>query len=192
MTRMRLRIKARMEELGISGRELARAARPDVTDRELDSWISGILKGAQGLHWKHFDAVAAKLGLSPSELVRYDDSELRELTPREMRLLRHYQEWPSEIQNRWLDMLEHFASTVPDAETATLLDRLRRLPRGLRLTVLDFLYRTLEEGIPQDVLDGGVRLGPGEAPAVPGTPRQGLQPRKSSGSRKRAVDPPPP
>ena len=146
-TRIRLRIRSRLDELGMTARELARDVRQDaVDDREKDSWISGILSGRQGLHVKYFDAVADKLALSPSELVRHDDSHLRELTPREMRLLKHYQDWPNEMQDRWLAMLDFFAAAVPDKETATILDRLRVLPPSWRRATLSMIFRALEEG----------------------------------------------
>jgi transcriptional regulator with XRE-family HTH domain len=76
--RIRARIRTRLDELGMTARELARSVGHD------DAWISGVLRGAHGIHWKDFDAVAEKLGISPSELVRHDNAELRELTPRVM------------------------------------------------------------------------------------------------------------
>lgn len=157
-TRIRLRIRARLDELGMTARELARSVRQDaVDDREKDSWISGILSGRQGMHVKYFDAVAEKLALSPSELVRYDDATVRELTPREMRLLKHYQDWPGEMQDRWLAMLDYFAAEVPDKTTAMLLDRVRAFPPSIRQTILGWLYQLLEEGVPPEALASGVR-----------------------------------
>lgn len=147
--RIRKRIRDRLDELGMTGRELAQAC------GNSDGWVSGLLEGRQGLHWKDFDRVAAKLGLSPSELVRYDDSELRELTPSEMRLLRHFQEWPEPIRHRWLDVLDYFASTAPDSETAGLLVHLRDTPRSLRAATIDWLSRLAQEGIPPAQLSGG-------------------------------------
>jgi hypothetical protein len=124
----------------MTARELARAVGHD------DAWISGVLAGAHGLHWKDFDKVADKLNLSPSELVRHDDSEIRELTPTEMRLLRHYQTWPKVMQQKWLDLLEHLSATTPDTETAAFLERLRMMPKSIRRPVLDWFARLLEEG----------------------------------------------
>lgn len=171
-TRIRLRIRARLDELGMTARELARTVRQDATDdREKDGWISGILAGRQGLHVKYLDAVAEKLALSPSELVRHDEAMLRELTPSEMRLLKHYQDWPNEMQDRWLAMLDYFAALVPDKETATILDRLRTLPPSWRRPVLGWLYRLLEEGIPPEALMPVVPGAPIAAPAAPTTPR---------------------
>ena len=164
LARVRMRIRARLEELGMTGRELAEAV------GHKDAWISGILSGYQSLGWEDLDAVANKLGLSPSELVRYEDATVRELTPREMKLLRHYQAWPNETQDRWLAMLDFFAASVPDKETSILLDRVRALPRSVRRPVLAWLFRLLEEGIPPEGLDGGVVLGAGEVPTEPDRP----------------------
>lgn len=190
LVRVRTRIRARLEELGMTGRELAEAV------GHKDAWISGILSGYQGLGLEDFDGVAAKLGMSPSELVRHDDATVRELTPREMQLLRHYQSWPNQMQDRWLGMLEFFAASVPDKETAILLDRIRVLPRSLRRPVLDALYRFLEEGLPPEALSGGVVLGVGDAPTSPATAHPDPLGRKSSASQARAADrrrkPPPP
>lgn len=147
--RIRNRVRARLDELGMTARELARAVGHD------DAWISGVLAGAHGIHWKDFDKVADKLNLSPSELVRHDDSEIRELTPSEMRLLRHYQAWPKAMQQKWIDLLEHFSATTPDTETAAFLERLRSMPKSIRRPVLDWFARLLEEGTLPISLTGG-------------------------------------
>lgn len=147
-TRIRKRIRARLDDLGMTARELALAV------GNTDGWISGVLSGAHGLHWKDFDAIADKLGLSPSELVRYDDDDLRELTPTQMRLLRHYQGWPAGMQQRWLEMLDHFSATSLDPETGAFMERLRAIPKSLRRPVLDWLARLLEEGTQPGVPPG--------------------------------------
>lgn len=148
--RMRERIRARLQETGMTARELARAVGHD------DAWISGILAGAQGLHWKDFDAVANKLGLAPSELVRHDDDEVRELTPTEMRLLKHYQSWPKVIQTRWVELLDFYAERTPDAEFADFIAQLKMVPKSLRRPVLEWLAGLLEAGTPPiGSVDGG-------------------------------------
>jgi transcriptional regulator with XRE-family HTH domain len=147
---MRKRIRDRMDELHMTGRELAKAC------GHSDAWISGILVGRDGLHWSDFDKVANKLGLSPSELVRHDDSEVRELTPTEMRLLRHYQSWPKDIQERWLALVDFFSAGLPDRETAEVLDRVRSLPASFRRPVLGWFSRCLLTGnIPLEEIAAG-------------------------------------
>lgn len=164
--RMRERIRARLAETNMTARELARAVGHD------DAWISGILAGAQGLHWKDFDNVANKLGLSPSELVRHDDDEVRELTPTEMRLLRHYQSWPKVIQTRWLEMLDFYAERTPDAEFAEFLTQLKMVPKSLRRPVLEWLSGLLEAGTPPIGSFGGDDRGPADEPRGTDTKRR--------------------
>lgn len=175
--RIRKRIRDRLDELGMTGRELARAC------GNSDGWISGLLEGRQGLHWKDFDRVAEKLGLSPSELVRYDDSELRELTPSQMKLLRHFQEWPESIRHRWLDVLDYFASTAPDSETAGLLVHLRDTPRSLRVATIEWLSRLAREGIPPEQLLGDAERETIAKPALKSTTRPDRRPRKPGVTR---------
>lgn len=181
--RMRRRIRARLDDLGMTARELARAVGHD------DAWISGVLAGAHGLHWKDFDKVADKLGLSPSELVRHDDAEVRELTPSEMRLLRHYQSWPKDIQERWLAMLDFFSAAIPDRETAAVLEMVRTLPPSFRRPVLGWFSRCLLEGsIPLEQLVGDVSLGPAAATAGSSTKHLNPVERRPRGGRIRDDD----
>jgi len=144
--RIRKRIQDRLQDLRMTQRELAKATGHD------DAWISGILAGRHGLHWKDFDAVAEKLRVSPSELVRADDAELRELTPTETKLLKHFQAWPDHIKGRWLEVLDFFSATSPDRETAVLMTLLRDTPRSLRAPVMQWLERLLQAGIPLEAL----------------------------------------
>lgn len=144
--RMRKRIRDRLDELRMTQRELAKAVGHN------DAWISGVLDGYQGLSWKDFDAVATALSLSPAELVRHDSDTVRELSPREMRLLRYFQDWPEPIKDYWLEVMAFFAASVPDAEAAMLLTHLRRTPRSLRTPVMRWLGRLLEEGNPPTAL----------------------------------------
>jgi hypothetical protein len=118
--RIRLRVVARLEELGMTAREFALRTRPGEPGASLDSWVSGILKGTQALSWKHFDTACDALGMSPSELVRYDGSDLRELRPHEMRMLRLYNEWPMDQQTAFLHLLEYLSGKATHRERPLL------------------------------------------------------------------------
>jgi transcriptional regulator with XRE-family HTH domain len=155
--RIRKRIRDRLDDLKMTARELARAVGHD------DAWISGILSGSQGLHWKDFDAVAEKLGLTPSELVRHDDAEVRELTPTIMRMLRHFESWPDPIKHRWLDIWDFYAATAPEGDLATLMTYLRDTPRSLRGPTTRWLARLAQEGIPPEHITGDGAPGTGAA-----------------------------
>ena len=180
--RIRKRIRDRLDDLRMTARELARAVGHD------DAWISGILNGSQGLHWKDFDGVAAKLGLHPSELVRHDDDELRELSPTEMTLLRHFRSWPDAIKDRWIDVLEFFASTAPDRETAILLTHLRDTPKSLRGPTMRWLERLLQEGIPPAYIAGAVGLETDAAGGGKGPKRPARRAGTPPGTRTRTDD----
>lgn len=118
--RIRLRVVARLEELGMTAREFALRTRPGEAGQSLDSWASSIINGTNALSWKHFDAACEALGLSPSELVRYDGSELRELKPHEMRMLRLYNEWPQDHQTNFLHLLEYLSGKATHREKPLL------------------------------------------------------------------------
>lgn len=147
--RIRLRIRSRLEELNMSSRELALLARPDDHASALDSWISGVLAGTQALSWKHFDAVCTALRLSPSELVREEGTELRELTPSEMAMLRHFKQWPTSIQDRWLKILEYFAATVTDPEARRTLHDLEEMTAVQRRVLRTYLSSVQARKPPQ-------------------------------------------
>lgn len=137
--RIRLRVVARLDELGMTAREFALRTRPGEPGASLDSWVSGILKGEQALSWKHFDAACNALGLSPSEMVREDGSELRELRPSEMAMLRYFQQWPTAIQDRWLKLLEYFSSSAADEEARRLLHEVQEMSAVERRVLRTYL-----------------------------------------------------
>lgn len=143
--RIRQRIQLRLDELHMTGRQLARSVRPDEAEDspdKLDSWMSSILTGRAALTWEYIDAVCDTLRMTPGELVRWDDSDMRELSPREMHLLRHYQGWPRDVQERWISLLDYFRSTMPDPQTARLLDLWRNLPLPDRRRALHLLEQS--------------------------------------------------
>jgi transcriptional regulator with XRE-family HTH domain len=171
--RIRKRIRDRLDELRMTGRELAKACGHG------DAWISGLLDGRQGLHWSDLDLVASKLGVPPSELVRYDEDELRELTPTEMRLLRHFQSWPASIKDKWLDVLDFMALTSPDHEMASALLLLREAPLSYQRPIVRFLHKTLRETNRQESVRLISALESGAEAAAPHTKRR---PRKAGTS----------
>lgn len=175
--RIRKRIRDRLDELGMTARELAKAC------GNSDGWISGLLEGRQGLHWKDFDQVAEKLRLLPSELVRYDDDDLRELTPTEMRLIRHFRECPETIKHRAMEVLDYLFERTPDRETAGLLVHIRDTPASLRLPTIEWLSRLAQGGIPLELLSGGGGRETGAKSASTTHKRPDRRPRKPGVTR---------
>jgi hypothetical protein len=98
-------------------------------------------------------------------------------------LLSHYRNWPRDMQDRWLALLDHFAASTPDKETATLLGQLRATPKSLRRPLLNWLSRLLEEGIPPEALTGGVVLGIGDVSTSPSTTHRFPLKKRPGGSR---------
>jgi len=150
--RMRQRVRARLDELGMSGREVALSVRPRPFTEDhqewqdkIDSWWSSIMTGRAALSWEYVDAVCAALRISVSELVRDDDTELRELTPSEMRLLRYYQNWPRAVQDRWLKLLEYFESTSLEPDKARWLDEVEELSPQEQRELHQYLF-ALKQG----------------------------------------------
>lgn len=159
-SRVRQRIRARLDELGMTGRELAQA---NPGGPKSDGWISGVLNGAQGLQLEDLDWVADKLRMNPSELVRLDSSELRELKPHEMRLLRHYQQLPEQIQERILRVLDYYSATVPDPEGARLVEHYKELSQPDRRILRNFVDKLLRGTLPPDDEPSGGGQGSGAA-----------------------------
>jgi DNA-binding Xre family transcriptional regulator len=168
-TRIRRRVRSRLDELNMTARELAKAIGHG------DAWISGILKGDYGIEWKDYDAVCDKLGIEPSELVRYDDSTMRELSPSEMRLLSLVRAWPDGVQRRHLELLEYFVSMIPDTETANFLDRMRQMPSFARRALLQVIDRTLEAGHPDAGSVVGASAEASASRPAPDTPHRGTR-----------------
>jgi transcriptional regulator with XRE-family HTH domain len=62
------------------------------------------------------DRMADYLGLSPSELVQMDNATLMELSPAEHAIIRHWREWPKEIQAAVLRLLAFSNAVLPDED----------------------------------------------------------------------------
>jgi hypothetical protein len=195
--RMRQRVRHRLDELGMSGRELAAAVRPrphqeDPEDWEhkLDSWMSSILTGRAALTWEYVDAVCEHLRIGVSELVRDDQTELRELTPSEMRLLRYYQEWPRAVQDRWLKLLEFFAGSILEPDKVRLLDAWEEMSSAEQRELHAYLHalrtvRTQRTAAPA----GGPHAIESAEPALPDTTRPSQREKSGSAIREPNDDP---
>jgi hypothetical protein len=185
--RMRARVRARLDELGMSGRELAAAVRPrphqedpDEWEHKLDSWISSILTGRAALTWEYVDAVCEHLRMSVSELVRDDQTEMRELTPSEMRLLRYYQEWPRQVQDRWLKLLEFFAGSILEPDKVRLLDAWEEMSAQEQRELHAYLHALRVTRSQRTAELAGARLGSlPEAVILPSTTRPDQPAQKS-------------
>jgi hypothetical protein len=122
--------------------------------------VSTILKASGVPHFKlrQVDQIAEYFGVPPAVLIKEDDSNLVELTPSEMRLIRIWREWPREIQHHVLEMLAFFAALAPaEKQARRYLSKFRRLNRKDQ----DYVERTLDSLLRHTVEPGTA------APVVP-------------------------
>ncbi len=161
--RIRARVVERMDALGISGRELAKAIRPQEAESTNDSWISSIITGRASMTWDYIDAACDKLNITPGELVRDDASDMRELKPSEMRLLRHWQMWPQQVQDRLLKIADYFSSIAPEPDQARLLAEWEELSDIERREVQVYLYGLRQERLRRRDERGVSQMGSSEA-----------------------------
>lgn len=178
LQRLQKRAAQRLAELDITARQVAKEMRRG------DAWISAVLNGRQGIQLKDLDEFARALKLPPSELVREDDTELRELSPTEMRLLRVFRDWPEPVKAHWMALIDHFAATEPDRAVAVIAALLSEKPPTERGLLVRFVERLVRAGIPPEVVEPGpVSPTSGEAEhTTPGYPhyrgsRRPLRPR---------------
>lgn len=113
-----------------------------------DAWISAILIGRQGLQLRDLDRFAAGLKWPVSELVREDNSELRELTPTEMEIIRIVRDWPAPVKNHWVALLRHFSANESDRLVSALKALMSGKTQAERGVIVRFLELWLQSGTP--------------------------------------------
>lgn len=131
------RIKARLEELGMTGREFAR----QLNDHK-DAWMSNLLAGKFALSLTELDKAAAILRVPPGELVR-DAEEGWDLAPTERRLVRALRLLPPPVRDHLVILADYLVGVTPEEVdllhdirrlTGAELDRLQHYVRVIRLT----------------------------------------------------------
>ena len=105
--RVSRRIAARLHEIGLTARAFAHEL------NHVDGWISGIKNGKWALGLDELDEAARVLRLTPSELVRNDESELWELRPTEGRLLRAVRQLPPVLRDHLVAHAEFLMGVAP-------------------------------------------------------------------------------
>lgn len=126
----------------------------------------------------HLDKIADYLGVTPSDLIRHAHSALWELTPEETRLVRHYREWPTDVQDRVMALFDFFAGMLPEEkEQRRLWTKWRRLKPQDRAYVeraIDDVLRAAKGDAPDTTAFGAAVEGNGEntLPSGPPGPRK--------------------
>ncbi len=116
--RVRDRIAARLDDLGMTGRAFAAKLGKG------DGWINGILTERNSLRLEHLDQAAEVLKFTPGDLVRRGN-EAWDLNHHEEHLIRALRFLPPSLQVQIVTMTEYLVGVTP-AE-AELLRRLRTL-----------------------------------------------------------------
>lgn len=107
--RVSARIKARLEELGMTNREFAKRVGP-----HRDAWVSNLLGNKFALSLRELDKAAEILGVPSGELVRGED-DAWELTPTEKHIVRTLRLVPSRvIVDSFAALADHVAGVTPD------------------------------------------------------------------------------
>ena len=112
------RIKARLEDLGMTGRAFARQM------GHRDSWISHLLAYKFALSLEQLDKAAYVLKLAPGELVR-EAEEAWDLTPTEMRVVRSLRMLPPAVRDHVVILADYLVGVTPDE--VELLKKIRHL-----------------------------------------------------------------
>jgi transcriptional regulator with XRE-family HTH domain len=133
--RTRQRLKARLEESGLTNRAFGERLGHG------DQWVWGLLKGRFALSLDELDAAAKALKWSPCDLVKPEDDEAQYLRPTESRVIRALRKLPTAIQDHLVVLLEYLIGAAP--EEIALLQRVRRLAPDERRRIEHFVDVTL-------------------------------------------------
>lgn len=109
-----------------SKKTLAHAVKAKFGTKKSASWATGLTKpDGSDLRLRDLDDVAQLLDVPPGDLVRRDTDHYLEVTPSEMRLLRHFRMVPDVIRGHWMAYLDYIFGPHEQAfaEQATERDR---------------------------------------------------------------------
>jgi hypothetical protein len=106
----------------------------------------------QAFRLVQLDAIADYFGVTPATLIQRPTSELWELTPNEVRLVRHWRAWAFDVQTAVMQLLDFFAGMLPEEkEDRRLFQKWRKLSRQDRAyaesTIDDLLRREAQDRV---------------------------------------------
>lgn len=124
--RVSARIRQRLEELGMTGREFAKRL-----DGHGDAWVSNLLANKFALSLRELDKAASILRVQPGDLVRQSDDGY-DLAPTELRVIRGLRLLPPAVRDQMVILIEYLIGVAPETDVLTpseraLLSRVRRL-----------------------------------------------------------------
>lgn len=146
--RVRLSIRRRLSEFGMTGRAFGRAFSANDGKGHVDTWVSGLLNGQFGLSLDELDEAARILKTTPSELVRSEYDHAEYLTPSERRVVLAVRKLPPPIRDHFLLLAEYLIGVAP--EEIDLLRDFRDLTDDERARVRHWIHvvRIAREPVP--------------------------------------------
>lgn len=129
--RLRLRISERLDAdkdkpQGFRRTQRGLAKRIGISEPTLSELLSGP-QATRGL-LAHLDKIADYFGVPPSLLIHRNDTALMEIAPEEYRVIKHWREFPRDVQEQIAAMFDYFAGILPEEkEERRIWQRWRRL-----------------------------------------------------------------
>jgi hypothetical protein len=112
--RVRLAIRRRLEDIGMTGRAFGRAFSANKGKGHVDTWVSGLLNGQFALSLEELDEAAHILNTTAASLVKHPQEYADYLTPGEHRLLTAIRSLPPSIKDHFLTLAEYLIGVAPD------------------------------------------------------------------------------
>lgn len=131
--RVRIAIKNRLLELGMTGRAFGRAFSANEGKGHVDTWVSSLLKGQFALSLDELDEAARILKLHASDLVRTPYEQAHFLTADEDELIQDFRQLPTAIRRHLVTLTQYLRGVVP--EEIDFLDEYRELTDDERAKV---------------------------------------------------------
>jgi len=112
--RVRLAIRARLDEIGMTGRAFGRAFAANDGKGHVDTWVSALLKGQFALSLDELDEAARILKTTSASLVKHPLEHAEYLTPTEHRIIDAVRSLPPPIRDHVLTLAEYLIGVAPE------------------------------------------------------------------------------
>lgn len=112
--RVRLAIRHRLEQLGMTGRAFGRHFSANDGKGHVDTWVSGLLNGQFALSLDELDEAAHILKVTTAELVKSPFETAEYLTPTEHRIIEAARRLPPSVRDHLSVFAEYLSGVVPE------------------------------------------------------------------------------
>lgn len=169
--RVRLAIKRRLDETGMTGRAFGRAFSANDGKGHGDQWVSNLLADKHTLSLDELDEAARILKTKATELVRSEYERAEFLRPEEQDLIDALRKVPPVIRDHLTTLAEYLVGVAPDE--VDLLDEYRELSAAEQIRIRHWIHVTRLSAAPAP----GLELLPDQTPTA--------SPSDESGARNR-------